>query len=182
MWNLPISVEIDGKEYAIRNKCDYRMVLDVLCALNDNELTEQEKAQCALCIFYEDLNGCKNLQKALDEMFKIISYGEEATKNQNKPRLMDWKHDFKIIAPAVSRVLNYDVRTADKYCHFWTFFGAYMEIGESTFATVVSIRNKKAKGKKLEDFEREFYKENKSMVDLPQNLTEEEQEWLDSDW
>ena len=29
-WNLPISVEIDGTEYAIRNKCDYRVVLDVI--------------------------------------------------------------------------------------------------------------------------------------------------------
>ena len=38
MWSLPISVEIDGTEYAIRNKCDYRVVLDVISALNDEEL------------------------------------------------------------------------------------------------------------------------------------------------
>ena len=44
------------------------------------------------------------------------------------------------------------------------------------------IRKKKKKGKKLETWEQECYKENKKMVDLPQNLTEEEQEWLDSDW
>ena len=39
---LPISVEINGEKFDIRNKCDYRVVLDVISALNDNELTEQE--------------------------------------------------------------------------------------------------------------------------------------------
>ena len=38
MWDLPVSVEIDGKEYAIRQKCDYRVVLDVLSALGDVDL------------------------------------------------------------------------------------------------------------------------------------------------
>ena len=43
MWDLPIAVEINGKQHPIRNKCDYRVVLDVICALNDNELTDEEK-------------------------------------------------------------------------------------------------------------------------------------------
>ena len=55
MWDLPVSVEINGKIHAIRNKCDYRVVLDVISALNDNELTEEEKIKCALIIFYENI-------------------------------------------------------------------------------------------------------------------------------
>jgi hypothetical protein len=47
MWNLPLSVEIDGKDYKIRNKCDYRMVLDVINALNDEELEKVYRIQCA---------------------------------------------------------------------------------------------------------------------------------------
>ena len=50
--------------------------------------------------------------------------------------------------------------------HWWTFFGLYMEIGESTFSTVVSIRDKKRRGKKLEKWEREFYSKNKALIDL----------------
>lgn len=183
MWDLPTSVEIDGTEYKITNKCDYRMVLDVICALNDNELDDDQKVRTALYIFYEDIRPCQNLEKAIKEMYKIISYGEEQEENQEqKPRLMDWEHDFPQIAPPVSRILGYDVRTPDKYTHWYTFLGGYMEIGECTFQNVVSIRSKRAKGKKLENWEQEFYRENKKMVDLPQNLTEEEQEWLDSDW
>ena len=183
MWNLPITVEIDGVEYAITNKCDYRMVLDVICALNDNDLTDEEKIKTALYVFYEDIKPCQNLEKAIKEMYKIIAYGEEDDgKEENKPRLMDWEHDFPQIAPPVSRILGYDVRTADKYTHWYTFLGGYMEIGECTFQNIVSIRSKKAKGKPLENWEKEFYRENKSMVDLPLNLTNDEQDWLDSDW
>lgn len=182
MWNLPLSVEIDGTEYAITNKCDYRMVLDVICALNDNELSDEEKIRCALYIFYEDISGCSDMQKAVDEMLKIIGCGEETKKEENKPKLMDWEHDFPQIAPPVSRILGYDVRTPDRFCHFWTFIGAYKEIGECTFSNIVSIRNKRAKGKKLEKWEQDFYNENKSMVDLPFNLTDDEREWLDGEW
>ena len=86
------------------------------------------------------------------------------------------------MAPPISRTLGYSVRDAKNYTHWYDFIGAYMEIGECTFANIISIRNKKIKGKKLEKYEQEFYRENKKLVDLPQNLTEEEQEWLESDW
>ena len=145
IWNLPTAVEIDGKEYAITNKCDYRMVLDVICALNDNELDDEQNVKTALYVFYEDIRPCQNLEKAIKEMYKIISYGEEQEENlEQKPRLMDWEHDFPQIAPPVSRILGYDVRTPDKYTHWYTFLGGYMEIGECTFQNVVSIRSKRA--------------------------------------
>ena len=182
MWNLPISVEIDGKEYAITNKCDYRMVLDVICALNDNELDDEQKIRTALYVFYEDISECTDIEKAIKEMYKIIAYGEEDDgKNENKPRLMDWEHDFNVLVAPVNKVLGYEIRSVD-YLHWYTFLSAYFEIGECQFQTIVSIRSKRAKEKKLENWEQEFYRENKKMVDLPQNLTEEEQEWLDSDW
>ena len=60
--------------------------------------------------------------------------------------------------------------------------GAYMEIGEGTFRTVVSIRKKKRTGKKLEKWEEEFYRENRKMIDLPMNLSKEERELLEADW
>ena len=38
------------------------------------------------------------------------------------------------------------------------------------------------KGKPLDKWERDFYNENRKLIDLPHKLTDEEQEWLDSDW
>ena len=183
MWDLPLSVEIDGKEYAIRNRCDYRMVLDVIGALNDEDLDMQEKLQCALIIFYEDLRGCNNLEQAVKEMLAIINNGEdEEQQNSSKPPLMDWHHDFKQITPPISRIIGYDVRMPDKYTHWWSFIGAYMEIGECNFSNIVSIRSKKAQGKSLEKWEERYYRENRKIVDLPIKLTAEEQALLDSEW
>lgn len=185
MWNLPIAVEIGGKQFAIRNECDYRVVLDVIEALNDEELPMENRMHCALFIFYEDLKGCTDMQAAAQEMMKIINLGEDCEEEKEetqKPKLMDWGQDFQQLAPPISRVLGYSVRSAKQYTHWWDFVGAYMEIGECTFATIVSIRSKRMKGKPLEKWEQDFYKENKKLIDLKQNLTEEEKEWLDSDW
>ena len=194
MWSLPISVEINGKEYAIRNNCDYRVVLDVISALNDEDLEMEYRVECALFQFYGNdeldtvekvLSSLNDIQIAIVEMMKIINLGKEETteEEQHKPRLMDWEHDFQQIAPPISRVLGYSVRDANHYTHWWDFVGAYMEIGgECTFANIISIRDKRIKGKKLETWEQEFYRENKKIVDLPRKLTDEEQEWLESDW
>lgn len=184
IWDLPIAVEINGKSHPIRNKCDYRVVLDVICALNDNELTEEERAKCALFIFYERVSQIDDFETAIKEMFRIINGGEEQEKSQEqKPRLMDWEHDFSQLAPPISRVLGYDVRTPSKYTHWYSFIGGYQEIGgDCTFATIVSIRNKRAKNKKLEKWELDFLREHRKMIDLPQKLTTEEQEILNSEW
>lgn len=182
MWDLPIAVEIDGESHKIRNKCDYRVILDVICALNDNELSDEEKAQCALFIFYENVTKITNYEKAFSEMVRIINVGEVEGEESNKPQLMDWEHDFQQLAPPISRVLGYSVRDSERYTHWYDFVGAYMEIGECTWATVVSIRKKKTTGKKLEKWEQKFYRDNKKMVDLPRKLTAEELEYLDSDW
>ena len=183
IWDLPIAVEIDGKSHPIRNKCDYRVVLDVICALNDNELADEEKVKCALFIFYEDISQIDDFDTAIKEMFRIINGGEEQEENhEQKPQLMDWEHDFPQLAPPISRVLGYDVRTPDKFTHWYSFLGGYQEIGECAFATLVSIRSKRAKGKKLEKWEQEFYQEHRKMVDLPKKLTQEEQDFLNSDW
>ena len=181
-WNLPVDIEINGNKHPIRNNCDYRVVLDVICALNDNELSSEEKIQCALFIFYEDISKIQDFEKATKEMFFIINNGQEQEGANNKPPLMDWQHDFPQLAPPISRVLGYSVRDVNNYTHYYDFIGAYMEIGDCTFANIVSIRNKRMKGKKLERWEQEFYQEHKKMIDLPQKLTTEDEEWLDSDW
>ena len=55
-----------------------------------------------------------------------------------------------------------------------------MEIGESLFSNIVHIRQKKAKGKKLEKWELDFYKENQSLIDFKQKdqRSDEEKEAL----
>ena len=152
MWDLPLYVVIDGNRYEIRNKCDYRVVLDVIEALNDEELDMQDRIECALFIFYGDedmdteekvlemLGSKENIQTAINEMTNIIGIGAED--NENKPLLMNWQQDFQHIAAPVSRILGYSVRNPDNYTHWYDFVGAYQEIGDCFWANVVSIRIK----------------------------------------
>lgn len=182
IWDLPISVDIDGQSYNIRNECDYRVILDCIVALNDDRLLDSQKIECALFIFYEQYSEIKNLKVATNEMFKIINGGEDEASNVQKPRVMDWKHDFAVISPAISRVLGYDVRTPNKYTHWYTFLGGYQEIGECQFANIIAIRTKKAKGQKLDKWELEYLRDHRKQVELPTKITDEERALLEAEW
>lgn len=171
-WDLPTSLTISGVVLNIRT--DFRAILDILTAFGDPELDNEDKWQVALTIFYEDtdLINADNAEEAGKKMVEFIDMGEKSEKKHNL-NLMDWEQDAHLIIPAINRVTGKEIRFLE-YMHWWTFLGAYMEIGECAFATVVSIRSKKAKGKKLEKWERDFYNENKETVDLKRKLTDEE--------
>ncbi len=172
MWELPI--ELKGAK--IRNNGDYRVILDCICALGDMQMLENERLLSALFIFYEDLSEIKDFKIAQEEMLNFISNNDD-NKPKNEAKIMDWEQDFKLIAPPVSRVIGEDIRSM-KYLHWWTFLGAYMEVGECFFSQIVGIRSKKAKGKKLEKSEQEFYKNNYNKIEFKKQLSTEEEEWL----
>lgn len=184
VWNFPISLNIGGVEYEIRT--DYRVVLDLLMALNDPELSDSDnkmsaymKSRVILEIMFPDWDNIpqEHVQEALDKVSEFIDMG--IGDDSKKPKTMDWEQDAPIIIPAINKVLNREIR-AEKYMHWWTFLGAYMEIGEGLFSNIIHIRQKKAKGKKLEKWEQEFYKENKSLIDFQhkEKRSNEEKEML----
>lgn len=175
IWNMPVSVKIDDVEYDIRNKCDYRVVLDVINALGNTVLDFKDRLRCALYIFYDDISKIGNIEAATYEMMNVINLGEKPKEGEGYTRpLMDWEKDFKYIAPAVNRVLGYDVRDSKAYTHWYTFVGAYMEIGDCAFATIIRIRKKRRTGQKMEKWEMEFYTKNQNDIDLPLKLTKEQ--------
>lgn len=97
-----------------------------------------------------------------------------------KPTLVDWDTDAAIMAPAVDKVLGYSCRRC-AYLHWWEFIGAFGCIGDGQFAQVVSIRNKRLHGKKLDKAEQEFVRSNPDLVTLPKHkLTSAEEEFFKS--
>lgn len=198
---LPISVTVNNKEYPIRNKCDFRVVIQALQCLNDKDLNEANKLKCALYNFYQEIYDTFNLSEDVSntiaeweltntdialvgEMMNIINIYEEIDVNEpQKPKVLDWEHDYNEITSAVSAVVGYSVRDKDNYTHWFDFIGAFNNIRpECSWANIVSVRLKKMKGKKLEKYEQEFYNENRKKINLPVDISSEEQEWLDSDW
>lgn len=166
MFEIPTSLQVGEQSLAIRNKGDYRMVLDCFSALNDIELTKQERVYCALIIFYEDFNSLedlmsfKNLNEAVKKMYWFFNCGDNKGVGANKhQKLIDWEGDSQLISSAINRVANTEVRLA-QYIHWWTFMGYYLAIGESPLATIVGIRSKIMDGKKLEKHELKFKNDN----------------------
>lgn len=181
-WELPTSLEVGGKEYAIRT--DYRVILDILAAMNDPEIfvpgmTEEEKkmeqSMTMLQILYIDFYSMppKDWQEAMKKAVYFIDCGIKGD-DKPKPRTMDWEQDAPIIAPEISKVAGRDIRIGET--HWWEFFGYYLGIGEGVFNTIISIREKKRRGKKLEKWEREFYSKNKSLIDLKARTAERSDE------
>lgn len=164
-WTLPESVEIEGRIYEIRS--DYRAIIDILIALDDKELDETEKAQVVLGIFYKNPENIPptHAQEAVESALQFIDFVNTGEEEKTPVRLMDWRKDAGIIIPAINKVAGREIRTVE-YMHWWTFMGMYMEIGESLFSQVLSIRQKKQKKKKLEKWESEFYRKNKALIDL----------------
>ena len=172
IYDLPTTVEFGGRTWEINT--DYRDILNILMAFEDEELTPQEKAFVCLYNFYVNFEEIPKecVQEAYEKAMEFIDHGN-GDDNGKKPRTMDWEQDAHIIFPAINRVAGYEVRSCD-YLHWWTFLGMFMEIKESTCATVFSLRQKKARGKKLEKYEQEFWSQNKDICVLRRKETAED--------
>ncbi len=176
-WELPTSLTIGDVGFAINT--DFRTVLHVLSVFNDPEYEPDEQAAVCIRVMVRDWERlpAEGYREALEALTAFID-GPGVREDRPRPRTMDWEQDAPLLIPAINRVLGQEVR-ALPYLHWWTFLGAYMEIGECLFSTVVGIRQKRAKGKKLEKPEMEFLRENKAMVTLQRKLTAAEREQKD---
>lgn len=176
MYSLPVSVEIGGTEYPIRS--DYRAVLDICAALSDAELSQQEKAAVALDIFYPTLTDIpgEQLQDAIKQCFWFINCGDQG-ENRPAPKLMDWEQDFKYLVAPINRVAGAEIRSL-AYMHWWTFISAYYEIGDCLFAQIIRIRDRLARGKPLDKQDREWYRQNRHLVEIRNKYTDAENELL----
>lgn len=174
VWELPKSLEVNGKDYNIRS--DFRAILDIINVFSDPNYEDDEKWIVCLTILYEDFEDIPetDYEDAMLQAKWFIDCGIERENDTKKPELMDWEQDGSIIIPAINRVLGYECRS-QKHLHWWTFVSAYMEIGESLFSNILSIRSKQLKGQKLEKYEREFMRENQDLVILRNRLTDDEQ-------
>ena len=151
-------------------------------AFNDPELEEEEKLYVCLYILYRDFEDMpqSDYEAAYKAAAEFLDCGMKSDKKQGKPspRTMDWEQDAPILFPAINAVAGREVRSLP-YLHWWTFMGYFMEIRDGVFAQVMALRSKKARGKKLEKWEQEFWAANKDICVLAPRLTKEEQEERD---
>ena len=84
-------------------------------------------------------------QEAMEKMSLFLCAGRP---EKPGPKLLDWEHDAPLIVADVNRVAGTEVRSME-FLHWWTFLGWFHALGEGQLSTVVAIRGKLARGKKL---------------------------------
>lgn len=174
---LPTSITIDDVQYPINKKGDFRVILDIISAFSDANLGEREKLYVALSIFY-DFNIPPDTKQAVDKMMEFIRCNEAPSVNNSQP-IMDWEQDFNIIVSPINQVLGYECREVNKFTHWWTFYGAFMEIpADCQFMKIIGIRQKRKQGIKLEKWEHEYYSKNHDKVDIKSRYSDDEMEMM----
>lgn len=169
LYQLPVTAEIGGRTYHIH--ADFRDILEIFSFLSDPDLPESLRWRIALALFYEEeLN-----ESDRDEASRFFSFFLENGRHDTKPgpKLLDWEQDAPAIIADVNKVAGQEIR-ALPFVHWWTFLAWFNAIGEGQLSTLVSIRDKLARGKKLEGWEKEYYRQNKDRVDMKKRYSAEE--------
>lgn len=170
-WRLPQSAVIGGVKYPINS--DFREVLEIIKYLTDARKSEYSRWMIALSLFYEGEIPAEHQEEAAKFLSDFISYG--VPEDKPGPKLMDWDQDAQLIVADVNKVAGKEIR-AEEYLHWWTFLSYFYGVGEGQLSTVVGIRSKRAKGKKLDKWEQEYYRDNRKKVDFQTPETPEKAE------
>ena len=169
-WELPKTATIGGKIYDLHT--DYREILKIFSWLQEESYPEFLRWYMALALFYEEPIPDEDFGEAAEYFRWFVNCGREETKDPG-PQLISWEQDAQDIVADVNKVAGQEIR-ALPYLHWWTFLGWFQGIGEGNLSTLVSIRDKLRRGKKLEPWEQEYYRRNKSRVKLQKNYSAEE--------
>lgn len=169
LWGLPRSVWIGGVEYGIHS--DYRDILTVFRYLSDPDVPAWLGWRIALRLFYREPVPERWQKEAMERLAWFIRCGRE--EQAPGPKLIDWQQDASVIVADVNKVAGMEVRGV-AYLHWWSFMAFFDAVGEGQLATLVAVREKLRTGKKLEKWEQEYYRRNKSRVDMKKQYSAEE--------
>lgn len=156
---LPKSLNVGGVDYPIN--ADFRNIFPIFAAFSDNELTDQDKLFVCMRRLFVDLDSlpAEQYTAAYQAALDFLAAGRHDDKPG--PKIVNWEKDEQMIFSAINQVAGVSEVRDLPFLHWWTFLGYFMAIDpESLCGSVLRIRQKKAKHKKLEKYEEEFYRAN----------------------
>lgn len=175
---LPKSLVVGGKTYPIYS--DYRVALLIFDMCADEDIDDRYKTLGCIQLLFEDYTQIPqdHLQEAAEKAKWFLDGGDMPKSDDLPQPAINWEQDEGIIFPALNKVAGKEIREAE-YMHWWTFLGLFNEVGDGLYTTIMTIRIKKIKGKKLEKHEETFYREHQQLIDIKRKLTPEEQAEID---
>ena len=166
---FPCKVKIDGKDYMLNT--DFRVGIKIMLAMQDDELTLQEKMIIMLRLLYKEIPS--NIEKAVEYAVAFLNCNEQGKeKEESSIVLFSWEKDAKYIYSAINQAHGIDLET--ETIHWWKFKYMFLDLKPDCFFNrLVGVRDRKAKGK-MDKADKAFYLQNKDIVDLPPKLSHEE--------
>ena len=161
---LPQTLNINGRAYKIRS--DYRDILQIIAAFGDKELSDEEKAYVCLKRLFVAMESIpkSDYQDAYEAAVTFIEC--HISDRKPSPKVVNWEKDEQLIFPAINKVAGMEVR-AVPYMHWWTFLGYFQSIDrEDIWGFILTIRQKRAKRKKLEKYEKDFLNANRDICEV----------------
>ncbi len=163
---LPRSIEVDGKEYAINS--NFRDCLRIILAFEDPELTDVEKQIVLLQNLYVTIP--KNTAVAISQGIKFLDGGrdeQEGEQNESSPRVYSFSKDADFIFAAFNQTHKIDLSDTE-YLHWWKFIALFMDLGSDTvFCNLTSLRKRVKTGKASKE-ERSAAKEMGDIFEIPE--------------
>lgn len=180
MYNLLLNKLPQYTPSGLKIRTDFRESIKFELLMQDTNISEQEKVQLALNLYYKEIN---NVEQALRDIIWFYSCNSMQKKENNQgnnnkentKQIYSYEFDDKYIYSAFKEQYNIDLNSI-KYLHWWKFKALMDNLNEDTqFVKIMGYRAldlSKIKDKE----EKARYKKLKRLYALPDMRSIEEKE------
>ena len=173
---LPITVEIDNKEYEINS--DFRTSILFELLMQDSSIGEEDKIITALELYYPVIP--ENINEAIEQMLWFYRCGKEITsskgngKGKRVTQIYSFEHDY--IYAAFMDQYNIDLQDIE-YLHWWKFKAMFKSLKEDNeIVKIMGYRSMDLSKIKSKE-EKAYYKKMRKLYEIP--IPKDEREKLD---
>lgn len=162
--DLPTKIKVNDTIYDINY--DYKNIIKIIMAFEDNELTESEKIFVLLKNLYKNEIKQEDMEEACLKAMKFIDCGKQHhVEKDETPRIYSFEQDANYIYSGIIQTHNVDLEK-EKNMHWWKFMSLFMDMSsECTFGELIYYRKRKAEGKLTKE-EKEQYNKIKDIIEL----------------
>lgn len=175
---LPTTVLIDDIEYEINT--DFRVSILFSIAMSDNELSDEEKCETAIRLYYKVVPH--DLQKAIEQILLFYNCNKQAnntteSSGEIKEKVFDYEIDANYIYSAFLTQYNIDLNSID-YLHWFKFKALFDSLDENLMLCKI-IKYRSIDLNKIKDKEeKNYYKKMKETYAIKEEISQEELEEL----
>ena len=183
MVNILID-ELPKKVGNVDINSDFRISILFELLMQDNELSEEEKVEQALILYYPNLEEITNYKEAIENIIWFYKCGKEEVKENvdeesnmknRQKQIYSYEFDAEYIYSAFMEQYNIDLNSIS-YLHWWKFKALFNSLNENVlFSKIMGYRAMNIS--KIKDKEmRKHYKKMQKLYALPDMRSEEEKE------